>query len=71
MINDSPAGMSNDDDNDALRVLKHDIKNQLSNIVLSVDQLRYELPNANTDCKFYLDTIAGSCDEILALLNKA
>ena len=40
-----------------LRLLKHDIKNQLSNIHLALDQLRYEVENPNTDLIFYMDTI--------------
>jgi hypothetical protein len=47
-----------------LHLLKHDIKNQLSNIYLALDQLRYELENPSTDCIFYMDTIAISCTKI-------
>lgn len=45
----------------ALRTLKHDVKNQLSNINLAVEQLRFEVENPTTDCIFYMDTIAASC----------
>ena len=48
-------------DEQAIRMLKHDVKNQLSNINLAVEQLRYELENPTTDCIFYMDTIASSC----------
>ncbi|QJD96627.1 hypothetical protein HH214_12415 [Mucilaginibacter robiniae] len=52
----------------ALRTLKHDIKNQLSNIHLALEQLRYELPDATTDSIFYMDTIAISCSRINNLI---
>ena len=52
----------------ALRMLKHDVKNQLSNINLAIEQLRYELPDPTTDCVFYMDTIASSCAKINSLL---
>jgi nitrogen fixation/metabolism regulation signal transduction histidine kinase len=51
-------------DEQALRTLKHDVKNQLSNINLAIEQLRYELENPTTDCIFYMDTIASSCTAI-------
>ena len=51
-----------------LHLLKHDIKNQLSNIHLALDQLRYELENPTTDCIFYMDTIAISCTNINNLI---
>lgn len=49
---------------DDLRTLKHDVKNQLSNINLAIEQLRYELENPTADCIFYMDTIAASCTAI-------
>ena len=51
-----------------LRTLKHDIKNQLSNINLAIEQLRYETPDASLDCTFYMDTISQSCTKINDLL---
>jgi hypothetical protein len=51
-----------------LRVLKHDIRNQLSNIQLALEQLRYEVPDAPADCIFYMDTIAMSCAKINSLI---
>lgn len=48
----------------ALSTLKHDVKNQLSNINLAIEQLRYELENPTADCIFYMDTIATSCTAI-------
>ena len=62
--------MSAEENNIELRMLKHDIKNQLSNIILAIDQLRYELPEPSADCIFYMDTIAASCNNINTLLNK-
>jgi len=55
-------------DAEALRVLKHDIKNQLSNIYLSVEQLRYEIPDPSADCSFYIASIATSAAKINSLL---
>jgi nitrogen fixation/metabolism regulation signal transduction histidine kinase len=52
-----------------LRKLKHDIKNQLSNIHLALEQLKYELPDINEDCMFYIDTISTSSTKINDLLN--
>jgi hypothetical protein len=53
------------------QLLRHDIKNQLSNIVLSVEQLKYEIPDLSEDCAFYIETIAASCKNINDMLNKA
>jgi nitrogen fixation/metabolism regulation signal transduction histidine kinase len=61
-------GGSNDEN---LRKLKHDIKNQLSNIYLALEQLRYELPEVSDDCSFYMDTILTSSTQINNLLNNA
>jgi hypothetical protein len=55
-------------DPDALRTLKHDINNQLSNILLALDQLRYEIPDASEDCRFYLDSISMSSAKIISIL---
>jgi nitrogen-specific signal transduction histidine kinase len=54
---------------EALRKLRHDIKNQLSNIHLALEQLRYEIPNPSSDCLFYMDTIEISSTRINKLLN--
>lgn len=56
-------------DAEALRKLRHDIKNQLSNIHLALEQLRYEIPNPTSDCLFYMDTIEISSIRINTLLN--
>jgi hypothetical protein len=55
---------------DLLRVQKHDINNQLSNIYLALDQLRYELPDASADCIFYLDSIGISSEKIHSILQE-
>ncbi|GAC1308563.1 MAG: hypothetical protein NVSMB24_22490 [Mucilaginibacter sp.] len=49
---------------EALRILRHDIKNQLSNIHLAIEQLRYEIPEISEDCTFYLDSIIKSSEVI-------
>ena len=56
-------------DDDTLRVLRHDINNQLSNILLALEQLRYEVPNASEDCRFYMDTISTSAEKITSILS--
>jgi hypothetical protein len=55
-------------DDETLRVLRHDINNQLSNILLALEQLRYEIPNASEDCRFYMDTISTSAEKITSIL---
>lgn len=55
---------------DKIRRLRHDIRNQLSNINLAVEQLKYEIPDdAGSDSEFYITTIAISCEKINVLLN--
>ncbi|HEY4327424.1 MAG TPA: hypothetical protein VGN20_25800 [Mucilaginibacter sp.] len=53
-----------------LRTLRHDIKNQLSNIYLALEQLRYELPDASEDCVFYMDLLAKSSSKIDTILKQ-
>lgn len=56
--------------NDNVRRLRHDIRNQLSNINLAVEQLKYEIPDdAGSDSEFYINTIAISCAKINMLLD--
>jgi hypothetical protein len=57
-------------EDDSLRVLRHDINNQLSNIVLALDALRSEIPHASEDCIFYLDLISISSAKINTLLKE-
>ncbi len=54
--------------NEAIRAVRHDVKNQLSNIHLAVEQLRYEIPDISDDCKFYLDSIIKSSEIINKLI---
>jgi nitrogen fixation/metabolism regulation signal transduction histidine kinase len=63
--NDKPAAEQ------ALLMLKHDVKNQLSNINLALGQLKYELENPTDDCVFYMDTIATSCAKINSMIENA
>jgi nitrogen fixation/metabolism regulation signal transduction histidine kinase len=52
------------------RRLRHDIRNQLSNINLAVEQLKYEIPDdAGSDSEFLITTIAMSCAKINVLLD--
>jgi nitrogen-specific signal transduction histidine kinase len=54
---------------DRIRKLRHDIRNQLSNINLAVEQLKYEIPDdAGSDSEFLINTIAMSCAKINSLL---
>jgi hypothetical protein len=55
---------------DPLRALKHDINNQLSNILLALEQLRYEIPDASEDCTFYFESISLSAKKIVSLLKE-
>ncbi|MCJ8210492.1 hypothetical protein MUY27_12310 [Mucilaginibacter sp. RS28] len=53
------------------RRLSHDIRNQLSNITLSLEQLKYELPGPHSEAAFYIETISQSCRQINELLKQA
>lgn len=55
-------------DAQTFRTLKHDVRNQLSNIIMAIEQLRYELPHVSDDCRFYIKTITDSCSRISSLL---
>jgi nitrogen-specific signal transduction histidine kinase len=63
--------MSKDEkaDGESISIVKHDIKNQLSNITLALEQLKYEIPHQNADCQYYFETISDSCKSINSLLN--
>jgi len=53
-----------------IRRLRHDIRNQLSNINLAIEQLKYEIPDdVGSDSEFLMNTIATSCARINILLN--
>ena len=49
--------------------VKHDIRNQLSNISLAVEQLKYELTDPTGDANFYISTITAGCTRINELLD--
>ncbi|RVT98391.1 hypothetical protein EOD41_16490 [Mucilaginibacter limnophilus] len=51
-----------------LNRLRHDINNQLSNIQLCLEELKYEVAEPSDDYRFYIDTIANSCKKIGELL---
>jgi len=53
---------------DEISELKHDLRNQLSNIYLAIDQLRYEISESSADGLFYIETIVASCEVIKVLL---
>jgi len=59
------------DGENKIRRIRHDIRNQLSNINLSVEQLKYEVPDdATSDVAFYINTIAMSCAKINLMLDE-
>lgn len=57
-------------DIEALRLIKHDIKNQLSNIHLALDTIKHEVNEPNEDVKFCIESIAASAAKIDALIRK-
>ena len=57
-------------DAEALQLLQHDIKNQLSNIHLALENLRYEITDPTDDANFFMDTILVSAAKINDLLNE-
>lgn len=60
-----------DGEGDQLRKLKHDIRNQLSNVHLALEQLKYELPHLNEEGLFYMEMIDTSAKKINDLLSDA
>lgn len=54
----------------ALRLIKHDIKNQLSNIHLALDTIKHEVSNPTEDVKFCIETITASALKIDALVKE-
>ncbi len=61
--------MSSEEQPDDGHILRHDIRNQLSNIILAVEQLRFEVEDPTDDCKFYMDAISTSCKNINSILD--
>jgi nitrogen-specific signal transduction histidine kinase len=63
------ASTGNMPDADALLMLKHDIKNQLSNIQLAIEGLRYEVEDLDGDTGFYIQSMLSSAQKIDKLLD--
>jgi hypothetical protein len=57
-------------ESETVRALKHDINNQLSNIMLALEQLKYEVPDPTEDCIFYINSISLSAAKIASLLRE-
>jgi nitrogen fixation/metabolism regulation signal transduction histidine kinase len=57
-------------DEEAMSRLRHDIKNQLSNIHMALETLRYETPNPSEDFSFCMETIFTSAAKINELLKE-
>lgn len=53
---------------EALEMLKHDIRNQLSNIQLALEGLRYEVEDQSADLDLYMDSMKHSAQKIDKLL---
>jgi len=58
-------------DADAMRILRHDIRNQLSNIHLALDTLKYEVSDPTEDFLYCVESIATSASKINELINNA
>ncbi|MDB5117774.1 MAG: hypothetical protein JWQ79_3266 [Mucilaginibacter sp.] len=57
-------------DAETLLVMRHDIKNHLSNIHLALETLRYEIANPTEDFTFCIDIISTSAAKINELLKQ-
>ena len=66
-MSDEPEGKPVDAE--AFDLLKHDIKNQLSNIQLAIEGLKFEVEDKEGDYALYMDSIAKSAKKIDQLLN--
>ncbi|GAB3915076.1 histidine kinase [Mucilaginibacter boryungensis] len=49
---------------EVIRQLRHDIRNELSGMILCIEQLRYELANAPEDQQYYMKSISEGCIHI-------
>jgi len=58
-------------DAETMRKLRHDIKNQLSNIHLALDTLKYEVEQPSEDFLYCVDTIFASASKINELLGSS
>ncbi|GAA4101201.1 hypothetical protein [Mucilaginibacter panaciglaebae] len=56
-------------DAETMRRLRHDIKNQLSNIHLALDTLKYEVEQPSEDFLYCIDAIFASASKINELLS--
>ena len=56
-------------DADMFFKLKHDIRNQLSNIQLAIEGLKFETEGQEGDYDFYISSLAQSAKKIDQLLN--
>jgi hypothetical protein len=52
-----------------IRELKHDIKNELSGMILCLEQLRFELNDPPPDWKYYMDSIGNGFTNIIKILD--
>jgi len=52
-----------------ISTLQHDIRNQLSNIILAIEGLKHEVAELEGDYDLYLDSLAQSARKIDQLLN--
>lgn len=55
---------------EAFEMLRHDIKNQLSNIQLALEGLKYEVEDKGEDLELYMDSIAQSAKKIDKLFER-
>jgi hypothetical protein len=51
-------------DMETVRTLRHDIRNQLSGMILCIEQLKFELADAPTDQQYYMTAISEGCTNI-------
>lgn len=58
----------NTPEGEELRHLKHDIKNELSGMILCLEQLRFEITDPPPDWEYYMDSISNGCKNINKLL---
>lgn len=54
---------------EVLHQLRHDIRNQLSGMILCLEQLRFELNDPPPDWKYYMDSIGDGCKNINKFLD--
>lgn len=53
-----------------LSLFKHDLRNQLSNIMMSLEGVKYETRNNGGDIVFYLQNLSESAQKMQELLDK-